>query len=98
MKTKTIFEPKDFKGFGQIVFEQGGFLFLGESKVLGSIFKVGFFPENGRDTILLISMRDGYSFKFESVEDLCEYLNKGCFNPADEDVLDELANFTDNRF
>ena len=92
---KIIFEPEDFKsGCGQL-------LVVNRAKILDVyVYKVGFMhiKDDPGIVYLLISMSDGMTNKFESLEALCKSINKQNLRPMTEKEITLLGTRQHNRF
>lgn len=98
MKIKYIFEPKDFKGMGQILVRN--YDFKGDYSLMASVaYKIGYKNNKGdypRD-IVKFSLTDGMSLTYDSLEKLCYKLNNDevGYRPI---TLDELGRIIPHIF
>ncbi len=100
MKIRTIFEPKDFEGCGQVIvrdnFGQDDF-----GQALTMAYKIGYVTSEDRNSrIAMISLADGAIIKCGSIEKLCERLNEDEFGyrPVTTEELCNMVMFQGNRF
>lgn len=101
MKTRTTFEPKDFDARGQYVVRQNAHV-TNISYLTSVAYKVGYGYSQGvnKKVDYLISLADGLSIQFDSIEKLCDHLNqdKIGFRPLTRDELIAIADWQGNRF
>lgn len=104
MKSKFIFEPSDFKGRGQMVVRQSCPVGSKDFGFMASVsYKIGY-NVSVRDQksypVMMISLTDGMSLQYETIEELCESLNEDdCgYRPMTKDEISSAMEHVGNRF
>lgn len=103
MKTRTIFEPSDFEGCGQLVVRNSSLADSMDLSYKASVsYKIGWiFEPNGETHYFLISLTDGMLIKCgPSLENLCTYLNNDSigYRPLSKQELMDVTQYLGNRF
>lgn len=102
MKTKTIFEPSDFDGGGQMIIRNSSSIGSKDIGFAASVaYKIGWLAfKSGDSRYCMISLADGMTSKPRSLKDLCEYLNNDqCgFRPLTKEEAAAIILEVGNRF
>lgn len=101
MKTRIIFDPKDFPGSGQMIVRESSPKGSPDIGFLTSVsYKVGYIQSAEKKQKALIALSDGMIFSFDTIEDLCLNLNNDAFGyrPLTTDEIKSIAEWQGNRF
>lgn len=103
MKTKTIFEPSDFKGCGQVVVRNSSPEDSTDLSFKASVsYKIGWMhAPNGENHYFMISLTDGMITRCgPSLENLCNYFNNDAvgFRPLTKQELMDVMQHLGNGF
>lgn len=109
MKTKTIFEPDDFIGSGQLIIRSSYQHEINDPNYgLSMAYKVAWLTSGSVDSQqfrhvkgninCLISLQDGMIKPYGTIEELCEHLNQLDYRPMTDQEVNELLPLEGNRF
>jgi hypothetical protein len=103
MKTKTIFEPSDFEGGGQMIIRNSSPVGSKNISFAASVaYKIGWlaFERSKKGRLVMISLTDGMISKPRSEKEMCEYLNYDeCgFRPLTKEETADIILEVGNRF
>lgn len=101
MKQRNTFEPSDFRGCGQIIVRNSFPIGSTEYDHATTVsYKIGFLAGNKDKKILKISLADGMTIQYRTINDLCNALNNDeyGYRPMNEKEIQIIMKVIGNRF
>lgn len=101
MQVSIKFEPKDFKGSGQLIVRNSSPLGSQDGASISCVsYKIGYVSENGSKSIFMVSIADGHIIGFENEKSLCDYLNNDDqgYRPMTDEEITLAFSSVGNRF